>query len=575
MLEEVWEKNARGDKQAALALADSALSMCVTDTTRCWLMCEKAVALLDMGKMDEAISAGRAAQEFAERIGDAEAVMNLCGTLGIAYRRQGRLDSAICEYNKGIEVALREQNTEYEIYLDNCISVLYSEYNRFSEAMYYASKAEEAAMLVNDTIERLSARANIGGIYLRQKQYRKAVEAMIPLWNNVLNAGYAPLTLKYLSVILKSYAVMGDDNAFGKYLPYADEAMKGMSLSSNGVLGILETKAYMLGRGGHYREQLALLDSLATTNHIMPDEKMKREMARCLAALGRKAEAYELMNQAYVMLDSVKQSGIERSMTEFSVRYKTLEKEKALEQTQREKAEAQRMILGLLAIVAVLIALVGILFYRRKVIAEREELQKERNFIKGQEKERERIARELHDGVCNDILAAKMLLAADSRLGEKHLHKIWVDVRHLSHALMPPRFGNVTLSDAVSSYVSMLSDDDKRNISLSIDEEFDWKNLQQPVAYETYRVIQEALGNAVRYGDEGSAIKVSLEYNAGKLVVIIANSVSKESAAGEQLSGIGSETMLRRAHTIGAELTTVSQNGTYVVRMTINLSDNI
>ena len=72
LLEEVWEKNARGDKQAALALADSALSMYVTDTTRCWLMCEKAVALFDMGKMDEAISAGRVAKEFAERIGDAQ-----------------------------------------------------------------------------------------------------------------------------------------------------------------------------------------------------------------------------------------------------------------------------------------------------------------------------------------------------------------------------------------------------------------------------------------------------------------------------------------------------------------------
>lgn len=59
LLEEVWDNNSRGDKMAALTLADSALAMKCADTTRCWLMCEKTVALLDMGRTSDAIGAGR------------------------------------------------------------------------------------------------------------------------------------------------------------------------------------------------------------------------------------------------------------------------------------------------------------------------------------------------------------------------------------------------------------------------------------------------------------------------------------------------------------------------------------
>ena len=55
MLEQVAELSAGGNKQAALELADSALQMHPADSVRCWLMSEKTVALVDMGRMAEAV----------------------------------------------------------------------------------------------------------------------------------------------------------------------------------------------------------------------------------------------------------------------------------------------------------------------------------------------------------------------------------------------------------------------------------------------------------------------------------------------------------------------------------------
>ena len=164
MLERVAEQNALGNKPAALALADSALALNPADTTRCWLMSEKAVTLVDMGRMADAVGVAQGAYALARKLHDVEAMLNLRGTMGIAYRRQGMTDSALVQYKEGIDMALAEQNTEYEIYLNNCVTVLYSESNRFDEALHYARKTEKAAAAANDTIQRLSARANIGGI---------------------------------------------------------------------------------------------------------------------------------------------------------------------------------------------------------------------------------------------------------------------------------------------------------------------------------------------------------------------------------------------------------------------------
>ena len=475
MLERVAEQNALGNKPAALALADSALALNPADTTRCWLMSEKAVTLVDMGRMADAVDVAQGAYALARKLHDVEAMLNLRGTMGIAYRRQGMTDSALVQYKEGIDMALAEQNTEYEIYLNNCVTVLYSESNRFDEALHYARKTEKTAAAANDTIQRLSARANIGGIYMRQNNYKAALHALLPCWPEVKKVGYNVLTLKFLSVILKSYSALADYQAVDKYMRYADRVMTGMATNSNGVLGILEVKANLLGTQHRYNEQLALIDSIMASsalNLAMPLEKMLRMKALCLEKMNRKAEALTLMNRAFNLLDSVKQSDIEKSMTEFSVRYKTLETEKALAEQKQQTAEKANQVLWLVVAVAVLAGVLVLMLYKRRIAAQRALLHEKQSYIDGLENERERIAKELHDGVCNDILASKLLLATDSRQAETYLNDVWRNVRQLSHELMPPSFENVTLDTAVRSYVATVGNNAQNNVKLHIDSTF-------------------------------------------------------------------------------------------------------
>lgn len=570
LLEKVAGLNASGEKTAAIQLADSALSLEPADTTKCWLLCEKTVALTDMGRMKEAIRMGHIALQLAAQLDDVEATLNMRGALGIAYRRQGKLDSALIEYQQGINYAVKKRNSEYKVYLNNCISVMFSEANRLDEALVYARKAEETALVANDTIERLSARANIGGVYLRKKAYKSALEAMLPLWSMVQKANYNVLTLKYLSVILKSYVALGDEKHLVQYMAYADEVMHGMSINSNGVLGIVEVKADMLGRQGKYQEQLDLLDSLVSTNsknRVMPQERLLSEKAKCLEKLHRKEEALALMREAYQMLDSVKKSDLDKNMSELTVKYQTLEKEMNLEHMRREKLEMNNRLLLLGIFATFLVIVVCVLLYRRKVARQHAELQERRSYIQGLENERERMAKELHDGVCNDILAITLLLATDRAKADKQLRNIWKDVRHLSHALMPPRFDKITLDEAVKGYLHTIDDDAEYKVKLDVDNTFEWGQLSSQQAYETYRIIQEAVGNAMKHGNPAS-LEISLRAKGKEVLVLVSSEEKGRSGDSNSEVGIGMETMQRRAASIGANLSVTHKQGFYVVRLT-------
>ena len=571
MLERVAEQNALGNKPAALALADSALALNPADTTRCWLMSEKAVTLVDMGRMADAVGVAQGAYALARKLHDVEAMLNLRGTMGIAYRRQGMTDSALVQYKEGIDMALAEQNTEYEIYLNNCVTVLYSESNRFDEALHYARKTEEAA---NDTIQRLSARANIGGIYMRQNDYTAALHALLPCWPEVKKVGYNVLTLKFLSVILKSYSSLADYQAVDKYMRYADRVMAGMATNSNGVLGILEVKANLLGAQHRYNEQLTLIDSIMASsalNQAMPLEKMLRMKALCLEKMNRKAEALTLMNRAFNLLDSVKQSDIEKSMTEFSVRYKTLETEKALAEQKQQTAEKANQVLWLVVAVAVLAGVLVLMLYKRRIAAQRALLHEKQSYIDGLENERERIAKELHDGVCNDILASKLLLATDSRQAETYLNDVWRNVRQLSHELMPPSFENVTLDTAVRSYVATVSNNAQSNVKLHIDNTFAWQLLPQRVAYETYRIIQEATGNAIKHGNGHIDISLTVKDDNLRVSIVNATNTPADSPKQPHGSGIGLQTLQKRADHIGAKLTVKAEGTQHTLTLTLKL----
>ena len=569
LLLEVMAHNALGEKQVALALADSALGMNPADTTRSWLTSEKMVAYVDQGMLREGITIGKSGIPFAEKINDYEGMLAMCGAMGVCYRRIGDVDSSLFYYEKGLQKAIEDGNTEYEIYLCNCISGLFNEQMRYSEAINYSDKAEQKALAINDTIERLSAHANKGSILLRQGLCQESVDMLVPLWEQVRKVNYNILTLKYLSPLLSAYLRLDKTDSVALYMPYADEACKELPPTTIGVLGILEIKADMLARQRKYAEEKLLLDSMGNLSNInmaMPQGKYLALRAECLNNLGQHEEAYKVMRNAYEHSDSLKQSDIDRQLSEFNVKYNTLEKKVELEKMNNERIMLYSRISWLAVALVVLSVVFAAVLYRRKLDRQKAELSEKMSYINGVETERMRLAKELHDGVCNDILAVSIMMQTDQEEAERMLRNVGHDVRRLSHELIPPRFDNISLPELIRVYCQSVSDEGGAVVRPVISASFEKLVMPATKAIEVYRIVQECVSNAIKYG-YSKMVTVTLDSSGQQATVSIVNDLSPSHPVRPNERGMGKDTLRIRVDALQAELRTENSNNLYQVEV--------
>ena len=148
-----------------------------------------------------------------------------------------------------------------------------------------------------------------------------------------------------------------------------------------------------------------------------------------------------------------------------------------------------------------------------------------------QDEERRRIAREIHDGLGQELAAAKMILdgilskdssprmrqaAADSSMLVDRAIK---QVRTISHLLHPPLLDEVGLVSALRWYLEGLSERSGIEIHLEVDPP-DLGRLKADLETAIFRIIQEALTNMFRHSGARNG-RVSLTEREGNVMVTV------------------------------------------------------
>ncbi|MCL2313549.1 MAG: hypothetical protein FWC41_13920, partial [Firmicutes bacterium] len=135
-----------------------------------------------------------------------------------------------------------------------------------------------------------------------------------------------------------------------------------------------------------------------------------------------------------------------------------------------------------------------------------------RKYVEGLETERERISKELHDGICNDLLALEMAFKNDistKKEIQKHLdflEKTRANIRHISHELMPPQFQYATIDEILKDYILQYNTTDKCLVKYYCDDDYNFANLSKELAFEIYRIVQETVGNAVKHAQASEIV---------------------------------------------------------------------
>ena len=141
--------------------------------------------------------------------------------------------------------------------------------------------------------------------------------------------------------------------------------------------------------------------------------------------------------------------------------------------------------------------------------------------IHGQEAERARIARELHDTVAQDLRYCKNLLEKKNAIENlsqitELLGKSLSEVRMMSYNLAPPQITKKDFSALVVNLCSEFAEKSGLDFRLSVPDGTDCSFLDEDDILNLYRIVQEALTNIIKHAA------------ASEVVILIRNQTGEE-----------------------------------------------
>jgi two-component system sensor histidine kinase UhpB len=194
--------------------------------------------------------------------------------------------------------------------------------------------------------------------------------------------------------------------------------------------------------------------------------------------------------------------------------------------------------------------------------------------IAGQEVERTRIARDLHDGVCQEVAAVSVDLSHIRRTGgdirspalqeillsvERRTAGVAENLRLLSHGLHPSVLQHVGLVAALQAHCAEV--ERQHGVQVTFFAEGDVEPVSRMAALSLFRIAQEALRNAARHGHARNAT-VALARRGRSFTLSIADDGGGfDPVAAGQKDGLGLVSIVERSRLMRGHTSIQSEPG--------------
>lgn len=536
--------------------------------------------------------------EIRTLLGDTMGIGALHNKMGIIHQKRGAYHTAIEHQLKALRMFEYLGIDPYVATCQNNVAILHFNLKQYNRALAMHMEALETRKRLNNPEAIAMSHTNIGNVYLElgdttlaDTHYSMAAE----LYSGLnLPEGESTNLHNHASCFLNSdpaRALLMLKQALEIRTKLDDDKMLA---STHALIGNALSN---LGRYrealGHFRTALKLSEAAGVSAEQI---NANEQMARLYRKMGNADSTYYYLARSAALKDSVFNESLRQDFAELQTRYETERKEASIALLTEQnkvadlKVQRQRNQMILLVVGLVLLLVTGLLAYlrvqarRRAEIAEATLREREAGLqavISATEAERSRIARDLHDGVGQQLSGLKMawqkltddLQSSGAPKQERIqgltevLDSACADVREISHRMMPrslERYGLLpALEDMVTKTFSPTS------IAHSF-EKFGVKDLRLPTETElaVYRVVQELVNNILKHA-HATEVQVQVLKNASQFVVMVSDN-GKGFDPKESGKGMGLRNMESRLRGVGGDLHFDTQHGTHAT-IRINL----
>ncbi|MES2691469.1 MAG: sensor histidine kinase, partial [Bacteroidota bacterium] len=326
-------------------------------------------------------------------------------------------------------------------------------------------------------------------------------------------------------------------------------------------------------------------ETTKNTGEINSLKKITQALSRLYSISGNYAKAYKFALIHDQLKDSLINEATEKAIAQMQVKYETEKKDIEIEkQALQIRKKRTQLVFAVFSIAAILV--IVLLLYIRYRLKQKAllsamllEEQNARNkaIIEAEEKERVRIARELHDGIGQQLSAAKMNLSAfEQKISaeEKAGFNIVVqlvddavkEIRSVSHNMMPNALIKQGLTSAIRDFINKMQPASGLKISLEIYGMED--RLESTTETVLYRILQECVNNIIKHAD-ASVVSIQLVKHDNALSVLIEdNGKGFDHKKVNQFEGIGLKNIISRVQFLNG---TVDFDSTIGKGTTVNI----
>ncbi|WP_126973980.1 tetratricopeptide repeat-containing sensor histidine kinase [Gynurincola endophyticus] len=497
--------------------------------------------LYRQSRYQDALDISKVQYDVATRNGNVKKRGNALNNMAVQYQAMGNRREAATSLLEALDIAVSLNDIVNEHKCNTNLGSLFIDMKDYKRGLLYAGRSYELAVKMNDSMVIGRSLVNL----LVAETYSGNLEKAMEYANIVLLIGEK---YKNIDLILTAYCNLGDLHLrmhhyeeglamFKKAVPLFKDSPPEYEPY------VLQGLASAYKHLGKFKEADFYFDkAFPLAKELFPQTELSQLLlsgADIKEAVGNYKAASELRKEFQILKDTLWSQNNQRTIHELEIQYQTAKKEASIAENEMKIAVQQnqlnRRMQWIIATSLVTLLLVTLLIFNYKV-----NLQKQRATaanhknklleaqLSGEEEERSRTARELHDGVASVLSAAKLQLNIS---GEKNsLHKdanghhlqelielALQEVRNISHNLAAEVVLSDGLSYAVSEFCNRVSNEKLHIEYYKIGNIPEIKKNDQLLIY---RIIQEAVTNIAKHAEASEAI-VQLQAEENKLIITI------------------------------------------------------
>lgn len=491
------------------------------------------------GLFDSSLILNQQSVKLSRQIKDSVYLAKTLINTGSVYRAIGEYENAINCYEEGKKILIKFGNPDIEIQTYDILSLLYTDLKQYERAIEYGERAVAGLRRKNDLPSLGTALSNLGVNYLFIQKFEKAKSNFSEALKIAHQIGDKNMEQNQYQNLGDIFLQQGDYEKMKIYMDKSLVLAKELDAYEKEVIATKGLSFYYTFKKDFPLAEKYAKDALSLSYNF----NLKSQRVQIFTQLSnvyyakqniKLGESYA--TQSSLLRDSLINETVQKNTLEIEKKYETEKKESRIKQLEADKKVQQLtiwqkgmynyLLLGG-AITLLVILLLAYRTYQQKIKLQQQrisELETQQQLtateavLKGEEQERTRLAKDLHDGLggmlsgikysFNTIKGNLILTPANAQAFERSMDMLdssIKEMRRVAHNMMPEALVKFGLDTALKDFCNDINKSGAllvsyQSIGLEIAE------IEQTTSITIYRIVQELINNTMKHAVAKNAI---------------------------------------------------------------------